>query len=304
MSRPNPFGQGPIPPIVDFRQLGPPPRDLLDRFSRGTLVVLGAAETLLYYWGDHNIHPWETVIDRAHAIAKTSDWQQGDPTGVMLTPGGGVILDVDTDSTCWPGVMCRYTVDVRAVVAELRRRGIVGDDTKIYDGNWASQRGVLLGTASEVMAVASTPPEFLLYHGTNDVRAPEILRRGLIAMPVAERMWKGRSDRGHPEYRDLAVYLTTTYTRAMSYAERAVRVARRHGYRRVKPVVLQVVVDKALFQNFRADDDFLARRKHEKKPASEKDWYASLAYFGQVALIGGVEPSRISVAQDQEVFVD
>jgi hypothetical protein len=313
MKRWNPHGHGsapsvsgPIPEVVDFRLPGPPPPDFISpsRGPIGKMVVLGATETLFYYWGDHNSHPWETVIDRAHAIAKTSTWQRGDPTGILLTPGGSVILSVDTDDTCWPGVMCRYTMDVRAVVAELKRRGIIGDRTKIYDGNWAGQRGVLLGTASEVMAITDAPPEFLLYHGTNDVRAPEILKRGLIAMPVGERMWKGRIERGHPEYRDTAVYLATTYRRAASYAEKAVRVARAHGHRGTKPVVLQVVVDRALFPNLRADDDFLSRAKREGRKASEGDWEPSLAYFGQVALIGGVEPSRISVAEDREVLVE
>ncbi len=290
-----------IPPVSDITDFRNPYKDEWRRKPdephklAGKFVILGATETFAFYWGDPNFLPWGAVLKRASAILATSKVQKS-ITEILLTPERNVIIDDRQDDTRWPGEKNRYTRTLLPIAKELLRRRIVNKTSKLYVGNWAGQWGNLVGTIQEILTAPEIPDQLTLYHGTNNFRAEEILANGLKPVPLSQRMWKGRADKGHPEYRDEAVYLSASPSQAAQYAQRAVNMARRHGVLRSKPIVLQVIINKEDYPKLRPDDDFL-----EKRPdAGREDWHESLSYFGQVALVGSVPPNQISVAKAWE----
>jgi len=287
-------------------------------------VVLGRDKTLFYRWGDGNVVPWDKVLELAHEVAKDSPFHNGraygavrkpvphqkflfpdmdqrepesqagfeDITKILVTVEGNVVLNQSMDHTRWPGNRNMYSKDVPEIVGELLKRKVIYGWSKVHIGNWAGKRGTEIGTADEIMKRGNLPDVLTLYHGTNDDRWEEIQKVGLTPLPVDQRMWKGREDRGHPEYRDQAIYLTASPTQAVTYAKRAVNMARRHGYSGRLPVILQVQVSKKDWGNFRPDDDYL---KKMGAKASEADWYSSLSYFGQVAYLGAIPPGQVKL---------
>lgn len=265
------------------------PKKLAPKF-----IVLGQDETFAFVWGDHNLMPWPQVMDKARQVLATSKWQKQD-TDILLTPQGNIILDRSQDHTKWSGSKNLYTREIPRMVKELLKRRIIKKTAKIYVGNWAGQWGEMIGTAEQILQFQEYPDDLVLYHGTNNVRAEEILRDGLKAMPVQQRQWRGRADRGHPEYRDEAVYLTATPYQATTYTRRAVNVARRHGIKNTHQVILKIVLNKQDYGKLRADDDYLQKMDGKGDPMN---WRESLSYFGQVAFVGSIAPSQISVYRD------
>ena len=165
----------------------------------GKFIVLGKDETFAYIWGDQNLMPWRQVLAKASQVAATSPFLKDD-TGILLTPEGNVIINSSTDNTKWGGRRNQYTRELPKIVKELLKRRIINKTAKIYSGNWAGQRGEFVGTAEETLRFEEYPEHLVLYHGTNNRRWDEIRANGLTPVPVHLRQWKGRADKGHPEY--------------------------------------------------------------------------------------------------------
>ena len=301
---------GPQPPafgaVEDLRvhSLIKPP------YGDRTFVVLGPGDdTLLYAWPDyrakvrtedHNVLPWATTLDRAHTILVAGALQQ-DITDIVLKgttiPPKYALIDIRPGQYKWDRVRSRYSLDLKRIVQELLRRGLVVPCTPVKLGNWASLKGETVGTAAQIAGRPDLPPYLVLYHGTSTLRLEQIQAQGLQAVPVPLRVWKRGvgGERGHPLYREVAAYLTATKETAEYYARKAVQVARRAGYSGIEPVVLRLRVPKQDYVHLRADDDYLDRRRFEKCPASENDWFDSLQWFGQVAFVGTIPPGRLEV---------
>jgi hypothetical protein len=258
-------------------------------------VVLGPDDvTLFYSWGHYNVIPWEEVLRKAQEAVTAGGFQQS-ITDISLHRKH-VMIDSRPDTYKWGRVRTRYSLDVKQIVRELLRRGIIAETTPVKIGNWASQIGTLVGTAHQVAGRLDIPPRLVLYHGTTDVQFEDIATLGLRPMPLEHRVWKDAGGRrGHPLHREEAVYLTAALVSAEYYARKAVNVLRARGYRGVKPVVLRVRLSVRDFPGLRADDDYLSQRRFQNKPASEEDWFGSLQEFGQVAFLGTIPPRQLEV---------
>jgi len=291
----------PQPPAWLIEDLRAPTPDATVR----NFVVLGPDETTLFYsWGHNNVLPWEEVLHKAHEVAKTGGFQQ-DITDISLHRRH-VMIDALPDEYKWGRVRTRYSLDVKRIVRELLKRGIIAENTPVKIGNWASQKGRLIGTARRIAGRLDVPSRLVLYHGTTSYHfeglyfegegTVGIQTHGLRSMLLSHRIWKDvGGKRGHPLHREQAIYLTASLDSAEYYAQKAVNVLRARGYRGAKPVVLRVYLSKRDFPGLRADDDYLSRRQFRGEPASEGDWFGSLQECGQVAFVGAIPPGQLEV---------
>lgn len=261
-------------------------------------IVLGPDDqTYLYSWGHNNVIPWEDVVDKLHVAVEAGGFQT-DITDIAFDGGRILIRELPSEYK-WGRNRTKYSLDVKNIVRELLRRALITPRTRIKLGNWANKKGYVIGTAAEIAGRRDVPQRIVLYHGTTDYHYNEYITTiGLCPVPLEKRIWKDAGGkRGHPEHRDLAVYLTASPSQAEYYANKAVRTLRARGYRGLQPVMLKVLLLPSDYPNLRADDDYLQMQRYDKKPAREDDWFDSLQNFAQVAFIGCVPPERVAVIE-------
>jgi hypothetical protein len=293
------------PPVVDWRIPGWIPDPSMvpatrneatglfepDYVLSSTAIVMAPGRTVLYHTdSEGNTVGWDAMEDARESAGHLETVLVGD-TGMLL-------VDAARDHTKWGGHVNAYSLEPAAIVAEALRRGLVGPGVQVGIGNTSSFRvSAHLGTATQVVSRPSVPDRLVLWHGTADARLEDIAEHGLRAVDPELRMWKGDVDRGHPEYRDEAVYLAADPWMASTYAKRAVNILRRRGGRGVKGALLEIVLDAEDFNLLRPDDDFLLKlgKKHGDAGAS---WLDSLSYMAQVAFLGDIPPERIRVVAD------
>ena len=279
--------------LGDIEDLRGPDPDPYDKHPGKYFIVLGPDDqTLFYVWGESNIIPWKEVLHRAGEVHEAGGLQQ-DVTDISVY-AGHVMFDAHPDEYKWGRIRTRYSLDVKRMVSELLRRGLISPTTPIKIGNWASQKGRSIGTARYVAGLLAVPQRLILYHGTTDMHWEDIQKLGLQSRPLAFRIWKDVGGKGgHPAHRDTAIYLTASLDTAAYYGEKAVRVLRARGYSGLSPVVLKITLTKRDFPKLRADDDYLLRQRWHGWVPQEDDWFDSLQEFGQVAFVGSIPAKQI-----------
>jgi 8-oxo-dGTP pyrophosphatase MutT (NUDIX family) len=258
-------------------------------------IAVGRTKIFLYNYAEGNTLDWREMLDVIY-----SDGAFVASNQAVLTKTGNLLMDA---GHTW-GSKSRFSSNLAGYIRPIYEAGLVKGNAEVWLGNTASLRGRKLGTVDEFLEKRNIqlPDQLVLYHGTSDVAAEEILREGLKAQPVHRRVWHKDVLSKHPDWRGSAVYLTVDLYQAHYYATKAVNVLRRRGYRGVKPVVLKVLVPKAYFNNFLPDDDYLTKL-YGKSPRNPRQldlfhdlsWLGSLGEMSQVAYLGSIPPAWLSV---------
>jgi hypothetical protein len=229
-----------------------------------------------------------------------------------------------------------FSLDNRKIVERLLDLRIVTLRTPIFIGNWAKrdEDGEFIGSVAKIINATDIPNRIILYHGTSNARAAEILRNGLSPVDVEMRTQKEALVADHRVY---SVYLTASLQQAKYYARKAVDIdrirfsynyrSRLHGKylewkydishdaltreKKIKKAQevfnfyekLSNSIDKVLptilkIELSRRDyKNFLADDDFIKSNpnASPNDWRESLSNFGQVAFRGNIPPEKITL---------
>jgi hypothetical protein len=114
------------------------------------------------------------------------------------------------------------------VVRALHDRGVASLSAPIWLGNWAANKGEHIGTVRSILATETQVRRTItLFHGTDTFRLQQIMRTGLRAVGLEQRVWnKGGAEKVRPEHREEAVYLTASRPQAEYYARKAVNIDR------------------------------------------------------------------------------
>lgn len=127
----------------------------------------------------------------------------------------------------WTGDRNRYSKDIIDIVQALYNRGVATPSTPIWIGNTAGNRGEHLGTVRSIIEKQDFLSRITLYHGIDNFRLEQIMKTGLKALELKDRVWNSSREKVRPAHREEAVYLTASRPQAEYYAKKAMNIDRK-----------------------------------------------------------------------------
>lgn len=295
-----PFKPGAAPShVVDFRdpEKAAEAKARIGGKAREHVVLTKSGGAIVFYYGHLNSEDWATVLDK---VGLEIDPIQGDAFAISALKSGYLIDRDRNPGRSWSGNRNRYSDDIKPIVQRLVDLGFAGPATPFWIGSWAREDGENIGTARSILERPDVPKTLTLYHGTSTSRLPEIMRDGLKALDVADRVWnKGSTEKSRPAHRAHSVYLTASRPQAEYYAKKAVDVDRkRRGPAAVTAAKRGIY---AADQSIAVIDRRLKVALDHERPALEAqkaEWEAVKAKSRKIADIdatGKVEPVILKV---------
>jgi hypothetical protein len=239
-----PFDPGTGPTnIIDLRAPGPnkgkwrsykaseihgikSPGKYYDKPKRTYACLTKNGAILFYYGTEGNIINWKEILEKCRA---EMDADIQDNVTSIVAVKTGWLISRSRETGGWSGDRNQYSADVKTIAQRLLDLGLAKPTTPIWIGNTASTKGEIIGSIGKIIAKGD-PARLVLYHGTSSARAHHIMKEGLKALPMDDRVWNGRKDltrANRPEHRDDSVYLTASRPQAEYYAKKATNVDRK-----------------------------------------------------------------------------